>query len=45
MDMIGILNEMLAFQANPDHVHWAGKTRSVSDRPYEECKAFRMNGC
>jgi len=44
MDMIGISNEMLAFQANFDHVHGAGKTRSVSDRPHEECKAFRMNG-
>jgi len=44
MDMIGKSNEMLAFQANFDHVHGAGKTRSVSDRPHEECKAFRMNG-
>jgi len=44
MNMIGILNEMLAFQANFVHVHGAGKTRSVSDRPHEECKAFRMNG-
>ena len=40
MDMIGIPNEMLAFQANSDHVHGAGKTRSVSDRPHEECIAF-----
>ena len=44
MNMIGILNEMLAFQANSDRVHGAGKTRSVSDRLHEECKAFRMNG-
>ena len=42
MDMIGKSNEMLAFQAYFDHVHGAGKTRSVSDRPHEECKAFRM---
>jgi len=44
MDMIEILSEMLAFQANFDHVHGVGKTRSVSDCPDEECKAFRMNG-
>ena len=43
MDMNEISNEMLAFQADLIHVHEAGKTQSVSDRPHEECKAFRMN--
>jgi len=44
MDKIEISNEMLAFQANFDHVHGAGKTRSVSDRLHEECKTFLMKG-
>ena len=39
-----ISNEMLAFQANIVCVQGAGKTRSGSDRPHEECKAFRMEG-
>ena len=33
MNMYHIADEMLAFQTNMIHVHGAGKTRSVSDRP------------
>ena len=42
MNVNEISNEMLAFQADFVYVHGAGKTRSVSGRPYEECGAFRI---